>query len=172
MEISNFTLEEVHFAALHHDLYKIGLPGNGHEHYIPETEAWWRNNRGRMYRKNPNVPTLSPFDKTMMLFNHYQIPVSINEMIGIRLTDGLYEESNKEYLMGFDLDTKLWNSLPYILHHADIMAFRYEFDLWKKETGQTRSSFQMATTNENIEKPTPVKKKSGFDEGLFDKIFE
>lgn len=126
----NFDLEELKFAAIHHDLGKLGLPGDGHEHYIINDSKWHRENQGQLYKSNPNNPRFATADATLYLLNYYGIKYSFNEMLGIRLTDGLYDKSNEYYLTGFSLDTKLKTIIPYILHHADIMAFRFEFERW------------------------------------------
>lgn len=126
----DFRVEELHFAALHHDLGKLGLPGTGMEHYQPNSSDWHVKNQGKIYTKNPNVYNMNVTDRGFFLLQYYGIQYTVNEMIGIRTTDGMYEENNKEYLAGFNLETKLRNSLPFILHQADIMAFRYEFEQW------------------------------------------
>lgn len=136
MITDTFTLEELSFAALHHDLGKLGLPGENREHYQFNDSKWHRENQGKMYKSNPNNPWLTTADTSIYLLNYYQIPYSLNEMLGIRLTDGMYDEANKGYLSGFNLDTKLRSNLPYILHQGDMMAFRWEFERWAKVTGK------------------------------------
>lgn len=136
----SFTKEELLFAALHHDLGKLGLPGDGNEHYVPNDSEWHRKNQGKIYKSNPNTPFMTTADMSFYLLQHYQIPYSVNEMLGIRLTDGMYDESNKQYLAGFNLESKLRNTMPYILHHADIMAFRFEFERWNKFANKFRYS--------------------------------
>lgn len=133
MIVNNFTLEELQFAALHHDLGKVGLPGLGNEHYVQNPSDWHRKNQGKIYQSNPNNPHMTTADMTVYLFNHYQIPYSINEMLGIKLTDGMFADENKYYLAGFNLETKPRTNIQYILHHADIMAYRFEFERWAKE---------------------------------------
>jgi hypothetical protein len=168
--LMNFPKEELHFAALHHDLGKLGLPGHGNEHYIPETSDWHRKNQGKMYKTNPNIPKMTTADNTFFLLNHYGIKFSWSEMVGIRCTDGLYDESNGEYLKGFSLETKLRNSLPYILHQADIMAFRFEFERWNRLEGKFRTNIQLygePTSTPNLTKP-----KSRFDTDVFDSLFK
>lgn len=169
----NFTEEELRFAALHHDLGKLGLPGFDNEHFQPEPEKWWRDNRGRMYQKNPGTPKMDTADMTMYLFNHYGVRYSVNEMIGIKLTDGLFEEANASYLKGFSLETKLRNPLPYILHHADIMAFRFEFDRWAKATSKFNGAYTLDRTV--VDAPDTTKKtdnKKKFNDALFDGLFD
>jgi hypothetical protein len=50
-------------------------------------------------------------------------------MIAIQTHDGLYDEANKKYLMGFMVEQKPRTSLPFILHQADLMAARVEFEM-------------------------------------------
>lgn len=172
MKVDNFSIEELHFAALHHDLGKLGLPGSGNEHYIPETSKWHKENQGKIYRTNPNIPKLTTFDNTLFLLNYYGIKYSLNEMIGIRCTDGMYEDSNGEYLKGFALETKVRNNMPYILHHADMMAFRYEFERWNNENRKLRMTFNLDDRSEVVHvKDVPKKKTPDFDEKIFDNLF-
>ena len=65
-------------------------------------------------------------------------------MLGIKLTDGLYDESNKPYFMSRTADSKLKTNLGYVMHQADAMAARIEFEMWYK--GKPKSS-------------TPIKKQ-------------
>jgi len=53
-------------------------------------------------------------------------------MLGIKLTDGLYDESNKPYFMSRTADSKLKTNLGYVMHQADAMAARIEFEMWYK----------------------------------------
>lgn len=169
--VDNFTEEELEFAALHHDLGKLGLPGENREHYVFNDSEWHRKNQGKYYKNNPKIPNIPVTDKGFYLLNHYGIQYSLNEMIGIRCTDGMYEESNKAYLAGFDLDKKLRTSLPYILHQADIMAFRYEFERWAKSS----SKFELSNGDVKpiIQKNEQANQKSGnFSLDNFDDFFK
>jgi hypothetical protein len=49
-------------------------------------------------------------------------------MVAIQTHDGLYDEANKKYLMGFMVEQKPRTCLPFILHQADLMAARIEFE--------------------------------------------
>ena len=50
------------------------------------------------------------------------------EYLGLRLADGMYEEGNKYYLMGFGESKKLKTNLPQLVHQADMIATRYEME--------------------------------------------
>jgi hypothetical protein len=43
-------MEELMFAAMHHDLGKAGFPGDGNEVYQIETSDWHRKNQGKLYK--------------------------------------------------------------------------------------------------------------------------
>lgn len=174
MKTNNFTLEELSFAAIHHDLGKLGLPGLGKEHYQHNDSKWHRENQGKMYKSNPNVPHVPITDKGFFLLNHYGVKYSLNEMIGIRCTDGMYEETNKAYLSGFNLDSKLRNSMPYILHHADIMAFRFEFERWAESSGKFALNGEVIkSTTKSIESKKQISTVSDqkADLAAFNKLF-
>ncbi len=130
-KVDNFTVEELVFSALNHDLGKIGDEDG--EYYVPNTSDWHRNNQGTIYNINPNVTWMNVTDRSFYLLQSEGIKVSRNEYIAIHLTDGLYEEKNKPYLVGYDKNFQLRFNLPIILHHADMLALHTERDAWKKE---------------------------------------
>lgn len=172
LDVSGFTEEEMHFGALHHDLGKLGMPGEGNEHYISETSDWHRKNQGKMYKTNPNIPKMTTADRTFYLLQHYGVVYTWSEMIGIRCTDGLYDEGNGEYLKGFAIETKLRNPLPYILHHADMMAFRYEFDRWNAKESKLKTFIPIQKTLTESAQPKIEPSRGKFDLDLFASVFE
>jgi len=129
--VDNFTTEELVFSALNHDLGKIGDEDG--EYYVPNTSDWHRINQGLIYNINPNVTWMNVTDRAFYILQSEGIKVSRNEYIAIHLTDGLYEEKNKGYLISYDKNFQLRFNLPIILHHADMLALHTERDAWKKE---------------------------------------
>ena len=132
-DMSGYTEEELIFVALNHDIGKMGFPGEGNEIYIPNDSEWHRKNQGKMYKINPNNAFSLVNDLSIWLLQHYNIPITWNEMLGIKLTDGLYDESNKPYFMSRTADSKLKTNLGYVMHQADSMAARIEFETWYKD---------------------------------------
>jgi hypothetical protein len=126
----NFTDEELVFAALHHDLGKVG--DLEHDYYIPQDSDWHRKNRGEIYKHNPSLQYMKVPDRGLWLLQHYGVKVTDKEYLGIKLTDGLYDEANKSYLMSYNPDYNLRSNMAYILHQADMMATHIEFDQWKR----------------------------------------
>jgi len=132
----NFTDEELVFAALHHDLGKVG--DLEHDYYIPQTSDWHRKNRDEIYTHNPALQYMKVPDRGLWLLQHYGVKVTDKEYIGIKLTDGLYDEANKAYLMSWNPDFGLRTNMAYILHQADMMATHIESDQWNRgeESGE------------------------------------
>jgi len=129
--MSGYTLEELMFAAMHHDLGKIGFPGDGNEVYQIETSDWHRKNMGRMYKHNENIPFSMVPDLSIWLLQKYEIPMSWNEYQAIKIHDGMYDDSNKPYFVARSAQAKLKTNMAIILHHGDHMAAQIEYERWK-----------------------------------------
>lgn len=119
----NFTLTELRFAALNHDLGKIG--NMAEDYYVPCQEEWMRK-KGQEYNMNPNLQYMKVSERSLMLLHQNQITVSENEYLAIKLHDGLYEDANKAYFISYSEEMQLKTNLPYILHQADLMCARIE----------------------------------------------
>ncbi len=126
----DFTTEEYVFAAINHDLGKIGDEDN--EMYIPQDSDWHRKNQGALYKMNPLPEFMLIPDRSLFLLQQRGIRVSLKEWFGIKLHDGLYDESNKPYFITYDKNSRLRSNLPYILHQADSIAAKVEYDQWAK----------------------------------------
>jgi hypothetical protein len=129
-KIDNFTEEELIFAALHHDLGKVG--NLVEDNYIENDSDWHRKNQGLIYKHNPKIDYMTITDRACWILQHFNVNMTENEYIGLRLTDGLYEEANKGYYMNYSKDNQLTTNMAYILHQADMMASKIEFDQWKR----------------------------------------
>lgn len=177
MDVSDFTHQELLFSALNHDLGKIGFPGDGKEGYLPEKEVWWKENRGRMYTVNPDVPFALVPDKSLYLLQRYGIQCSWNEYLGIRIHDGPYDSANDPYYKNFKSEASLRSNLPLILHQADMNASRFEWERWVKHSDSintnriddpvsSNGSNDEPKTSENSEKNKPE------DLGKFSDVFK
>ena len=163
----NFTDEELIFAAMHHDLGKVG--DLDEDYYIPQDSEWHRKNRGEIFKHNPKLQYMSVTDRAIFLLGHFKIPMSQWEYIGLRLTDGMYEEANKTYYMSYNPDWSLKSNIAYILHQADMMATHIEGDEWKRADEEVSNKFKKAVVTE--EKPQPSAKMSEKSQDLFDELF-
>jgi len=122
----NYTEEELVFSALNHDLGKMG--SEEHEAYLPQTDQWRKEKLGEDYLFNTELEFMTVPDRSLYLLQTHGIEYTKNEMLAIKLHDGIYDESNKPYLMGWLPGQKLRCSLPLIVHQADFLASRIEFE--------------------------------------------
>lgn len=130
-DMSGYTKEEMMFAAMHHDLGKVGFPGDGNEVYQVETSDWHRKNMGRMYKYNENIPFSMVPDLSLWLLQQYDVKISWNEYQAIKIHDGVYDDANKPYFIARTAQAKLKTNLPIILHHGDHMAAQIEYERWR-----------------------------------------
>lgn len=126
VDTSTYTVEELVFSAMNHDLGKMGDELN--ESYIPQTDNWRREKLGEDYKFNDRLEYMSVPDRGLYLLTQHGIKYTKNEFLTIRLHDGLYDEANKPYLLSWAPETKPRTSLIFIVHQADLMAARIEFE--------------------------------------------
>jgi hypothetical protein len=156
-DLSTYTKEELVFSALNHDLGKIGDDEN--ESYIEQDDKWRREKLGEDYKFNNKLPFASVPDRGLFLLQDNNIKYTFNEMITIQTHDGLYDEGNKKYLMSYTPEQKPRTSLPFIVHQADLMAARIEFERewFPKFNGETQETPKKAFT---LETKTATKQKA------------
>jgi len=123
-----YTQEELVFAALHHDLGKVGDREN--PYYVPNPSEWHRKNQGKIYDFCENLHMSVP-DRALFLLQDFGVKYTANEAIAIRCSDGLYDVASEAYFKTYNPQKELRNHLPILLHHADHMASRIEHDMAK-----------------------------------------
>jgi len=126
-DMSTFTIEELVFSAINHDLGKMG--DSEHESHIPQTDKWRKDKLGEDYMFNKKLAFASVPDRGLFLLQEHNIKYTFNEMVAIQTHDGLYDLANEKYLKGYLVEQKPRTSLPFILHQADMMAARIEFEV-------------------------------------------
>lgn len=126
----DFTDEELAFSAIHHDLGKLGDKNQG-EYYLPQ-DSDWNLKRGELFKFNPDLQYMNVTDRALFILQQYGIVCTWKETLAIKLSDGLYDEGNTPYLKSYNRDFELKTNLPRIVHIADYMACRCEFDKWKR----------------------------------------
>jgi hypothetical protein len=150
---STYTIEELVFSALNHDLGKIGDEEN--ESYIPQTDKWRQDKLGEDYMFNEKLAFASVPDRSLFLLQDFGIKYTFNEMVAIQTHDGIYDEGNKKYLMTFAPGQKPRTSLPFILHQADLMASRIEFEKeWLPKLGKDKKVEVKTPTKYATKTPT------------------
>ena len=165
--VSGFTLQELCFTALHHDLGKTGFPGAGNETYMPNESEWHRKNQGKIYSHNTNNPFATIPDLSLYLLQYYNVPVSWNEYLAIKIHDGLYDDANKPYYISRAPEAKFKNCMPILLHHADHMASTIEYGFWKSSKADVNITEQKSVKSPMKKIVSPIadtKLKDAFEE--------
>jgi len=156
-DMTTFTKEELVFSAINHDLGKMG--DEEQDSYIPQTDKWRRDKLGEDYMFNNKVPFASVPDRGLWMLQQHDVKYSFNEMIAIQTHDGLYDPANDKYLKGFMPEQKPRTSLPFILHQADMMAARIEFEKeWLPKF--SRDNVETKKTNFTLDTNKPKSTKS------------
>ncbi len=122
----DFTSQELRFATLHHDLGKLGDPGE--PYYMEQDSEWHRKTLGQNYKHNNTIQYMSVTDRAHYLLQLYDVPITKNEWLGIHLSDGMYEDSNKSYLMNNMYPYPMKTNIAYIVHVSDYLATAIERD--------------------------------------------
>jgi len=123
-QIKDYTVEELVFSAINHDLGKLGT--NDQPFYIPNDSQWHIEKQGAYYTYNTNIVHMRIADRSLYYLQEAGIKMNENEYLAIKLHDGLYEEGNKAYYMPYGNDFSIKTNLVFVLHQADILAARIE----------------------------------------------
>ena len=166
----DWTEENIVFCAMHHDLGKVG--DMEQDYYVPNPSEWHRINQGKIYDFNKNLNYMTVTDRAVFLLAKFGLDMTEQEYLALRLTDGLYEDGNKGYLMSYMPEYGLKSSLPHILHQGDMMATKIENEQWKRSVaGKPTKSIGVKKTKPNIK--SIAKKADGSDlEDLFGDLFK
>ena len=92
--------------------------------------------------------------------------MTFNEWVAIKTHDGLYDDGNKAYLLSSQNDSKLRCSLPLILHQADEMAARIEWEReWIDKIGTPVKKEVKPSTPTQFKQQADAKKLSNIGKG-------
>lgn len=161
---NNFTQEELVFSAINHDLGKLGFDGK--PSYLPNDSEWHVKNQGAIYKPNTELPFMLSQDSSLFILQSAGIQLTHNEYIAIKIHDGLYDDSNKPYLISNQNESKLRCALPLILHQADMIAARVEWESeWIDKIGSTKAKEVKPATATQFKQQAEAKKLSSIGKG-------
>ena len=143
----DFTNEELVFAGLFHDLGKMG--DGDKENYIPQTDKWRQDKLSEMYTYNPDLDFMLIPDRSLFILQKFGIQVSQKEWLGIRLHDGVFDKANEAYFFSNQESSRQKTSIVSILHAADFLASKVEYDMWKAQGGTSKPKAQKTQTSTN-----------------------
>ncbi|MAR77912.1 MAG: hypothetical protein CMD43_03095 [Gammaproteobacteria bacterium] len=172
--VIDFTEEELVFCALHHDLGKVG--DLEHEYYLVQEDDWRRKKLNEWFTQNPEMQFMGVTDRALWLLQHFDVKVSQLEWLAIKVSDGMYDDANVQYLKTFKPEHSFQSSLPYLIHWADHMATRAEYTEWKYSEKKTTEKVNKSVTNIKQAVGKQVKEKvetqpSASAKDLFDELF-
>lgn len=131
----DYTEEELVFAAIFHDLGKLG--DGDKENYIPQTDKWRQDKLSEMYTYNSDLDFMLVPDRSLYILQKFGIKVSQKEWLGIRLHDGVFDKANEAYFFSHMESSRQKTSIVSVLHTADFLASKVEYDIWKKNGGSS-----------------------------------
>ena len=131
----DYTQEELVFSAVFHDLGKLG--DGDTENYIPQTDKWRQDKLSEMYTYNPDLDFMLIPDRSLFILQKFGIKVSQKEFLGIRLHDGVFDKANEAYFFSNVESSRQKTSIVSVLHSADFLASKVEYDMWKNNNGSS-----------------------------------
>ena len=136
---------------------KLGL--NRKPAYIPNDSDWHVKNQGAIYKPNVETPFMLIQDASLFTLQQEGIELTFNEYLAIKTHDGLYDDSNKPYLISSQNESKMRTCLPILLHQADMLAARVEWEKeWSGKVGQPKSKEVKPNTAMQFKQQAEVKK--------------
>jgi len=146
----DYTEEELVFAAIFHDLGKLG--DGDKENYQPQTDKWRQDKLSEMYTYNSDLDFMLIPDRSLYILQKFGIKVSQKEWLGIRLHDGVFDKANEAYFFSHQESSRQKTSIVSVLHSADFLASKVEYDIWKKNGGNTMAKTQKtkSTTGKRV----------------------
>jgi len=146
----DYTDEQLVFSALFHDLGKIG--DGDTPNYIPQTDKWRQDKLSEMYTYNPDLQFMLIPDRSLFILQKFGIAVDQKEFLGIRCHDGVFDKANEAYFFSNVESSRQKTALISVLHSADFLASKVEYDMWKRAGGSSTPAIKKtkATTGRRV----------------------
>lgn len=141
----DYTEEELVFAALFHDLGKLG--DGDSPNYIPQTDKWRQDKLSEMYTYNSELDFMLIPDRSLFILQKFGIKVSQKEFLAIRCHDGVFDKANEAYFFSNVESSRQKTSIISVLHTADFLASKVEYDIWKKNGGTSQPKRPKTTSS-------------------------
>ena len=76
-------------------------------------------------------------DRSLFILQKFGIKVNQKEFLAIRCHDGVFDKANEAYFFSNVESSRQKTSIISILHSADFLASKVEYDMWKQSGGNT-----------------------------------
>ncbi|MDA7492329.1 hypothetical protein N8445_00020 [bacterium] len=146
----DYTEEQLVFSALFHDLGKLG--DGDKPNYIPQTDKWRQDKLSEMYTYNPDLDFMLIPDRSLYILQKFGIKVDQKEFLAIRCHDGVFDKANEAYFFSNVESSRQKTAIISVLHTADFLASKVEYDIWKKNGGTSASTVKKtkSTTGKRV----------------------
>ena len=74
-------------------------------------------------------------DRSLFILQKFGIPLNKKEFLAIRLHDGVFDKANEAYFFSNMPTSRMKTNIVFVLHTADFLASKVEFDKWRKDGG-------------------------------------
>ena len=162
--MEGYTMEELMFAALNHDLGTYGDLEK--DLYVPNPSDWHRKNQGSLWNLNSELNWMPVQHRSLWLLQQHDIKFSENEMIAIMVHDGLYDEANTQYFKHYNSDRNFKTNMPLVLHQADLMASKIEGEI-NKVGSEVKKAAKSTHKKKTLDTATANKSAEDIFSGLF-----
>jgi len=81
-------------------------------------------------------------DRSLFVLQKFNIPVTKNEFLAIRLHDGVFDDANKAYFFSYNPSSRMKTNIVNVLHTADFLASKVEYDVHVGLGGNTQPKVQ------------------------------
>ena len=77
-------------------------------------------------------------DRSLFILQKFGIKVNQKEFLAIRLHDGVFDKANEAYFFSNVESSRQKTAIVSVLHSADYLASKVEYDLWKGNGGNSK----------------------------------
>ena len=105
-----------------------------------------------MYTPNGELDFMLVPDRSLFTLQEYGIKTTKNEYLAIKLHDGVFSDANKPYFFTNNPNARMRTSIVNVLHSADFLASKVEYDIWKRNGGTSKPKVQktQSTTGKQV----------------------
>jgi hypothetical protein len=100
-----------------------------------------------MYTFNPDLDFMLIPDRSLFILQSFGIKVSQKEFLAIRLHDGVFDKANEAYFFSNVESSRQKTSIISVMHSADFLASKVEYDMWKANGGTSKPKRPKTTSS-------------------------
>jgi hypothetical protein len=111
-----YSIDTLAFVGLFHDLGKVG---DGKNEFYKSNESEWHRSKGMLFEINKDCTFMVTAERGLFILQSYGVEMSAEEYLAIKLSDGQYDDTNRQYRLREP-------ELALLLHWADMWSMVQE----------------------------------------------